>query len=60
MIRLGAPFATAGTASIVGLADGASLTALDANTAVTIGKTGGTLATATHVDVLLDYTAEIP
>lgn len=37
------------------LADGASFTACDANTAITVGKTGGSLATATHVDVLLSY-----
>jgi len=59
VLRLGSPFATAGTASIVALADGASHTQLDANTAVTIGKTGGTLATSTHVDVLLDYVADL-
>lgn len=58
VLRLGTPFATAGTASIVALTDGASHTQLDANTAVTVGKTGGTLATATHVDVLLSYVAD--
>lgn len=40
------------------LADGASHTALDENTAITIAKTGGTLATATHVDISLDYVLE--
>lgn len=40
------------------LADGASHTPLDANTAVTVGKTGGTLATATHVDFDVDYVLE--
>lgn len=40
------------------LADGASFTQLDANTAVTVGKTGGTLATSTHVDVLVSYVLE--
>jgi|KBSSwiStaDraftv2_1062776.scaffolds.fasta_scaffold09316_14 hypothetical protein len=58
LLRLGSPFATAGTASIVALADGASLTPLDANTAVTIGKTGGTATTATAVDVILTYALE--
>jgi hypothetical protein len=58
VLRLGSPFATAGTASIVALADGATFTQLDNNTAVTIGKTGGTAATATHVDVILEYVAD--
>lgn len=58
VLRLGSPFATAGTASIVALADGASHTPLDANTAVTVGKTGGTGAGATAVDVLLTYVAD--
>lgn len=57
-LRAGTPFATAGTASIVLLADGASFTALDANTAVTCGKTGSAAATATHVDFLLTYSVE--
>lgn len=58
VLRLGSPFATAGTASIVALADGASHTQLDTNTAVTVGKTGGTGAGATHVDILLSYIAD--
>jgi len=58
VLRLGTPFATAGTASIVALADGASHVANDANTAVTAGKTGGSLATATHVDYILTYVAD--
>jgi len=37
------------------LADGASFVACDTNTAITVGKTGSSLATATHVDVLLTY-----
>lgn len=37
------------------LADGASFTELDVNTAVTIGKTGAALTTATHIDVELQY-----
>lgn len=48
----------AGAANAVVLADGASLTPLDANTAVTVGKTGGSLATATHIDVIADYVLE--
>lgn len=40
------------------LADGASHTPLDANTAVTVGKTGGSLATATHIDVIANYVLE--
>lgn len=58
VLRAGSPFATAGTASIVCLADGASFTQLDANTAVTIGKTGGSLATSTNIDVLLGFVAD--
>ena len=48
----------AGAANAVILADGASFTALDDNTAVTLGKTGGTAATATHVDVILTYAVD--
>jgi hypothetical protein len=48
----------AGGANATVLADGASFTALDANTAVTVAKTGGSLATATHVDVIADYVLE--
>jgi hypothetical protein len=40
------------------LADGASFTANDANTAVTIIKNGADLATATHIDLLLTYTVD--
>jgi len=48
----------AGAANATILADGASFTPLDANTAVTAGKTGGAAATATHVDVILTYALE--
>lgn len=48
----------AGAANATVLADGASFTPLDANTAVTVGKTGGSLATATHVDVIAEYVLE--
>ena len=42
------------------LADGASFAAMDANTAISITKQSGgsALGTATHVDLLLDYTIE--
>lgn len=45
----------AGATNATVLADGASFVACDANTAITIGKTGSNLATATHIDVLLQY-----
>lgn len=46
----------AGTATNgVLLADGASFTANDANTAITVIKDGADLTTATHVDILLTY-----
>lgn len=41
------------------LAAGASFAPCDANTAITIGKTGSDLATATHVHVLLTYDIEV-
>jgi hypothetical protein len=37
------------------LADGASYTANDAGTAITVGKTGSNVTTATHIDVIFDY-----
>lgn len=46
------------TANVTVLADGASFVVNDANTGVTIEKTGGSLATATHIDVILSYTLE--
>lgn len=45
----------AGATNATVLADGASFVANDANTAITIGKTGSNLATSTHIDVLLQY-----
>jgi hypothetical protein len=48
----------AGAANATVLADGASFTANDENTAITIGKTGSDVATATHIDVELTYTIE--
>ena len=48
-----------GTTSTVILADGASFSALDANTAVTFAAAGGTdLAGATGIDVILTYAVE--
>ena len=55
---VGTPFATAGAESITTLADGASFTACDANTAITADKTGSSITVATHVDFLLTYTIE--
>jgi hypothetical protein len=40
------------------LADGASFTANDANTAVTIGKTGTDVATATDIDISFSFVVE--
>lgn len=45
----------AGATNATILAAGASFVANDANTAITIGKTGSDLATSTHIDVLLQY-----
>ena len=46
------------TANSTILAGGASFIACDANTAITIDKSGSNLATATDIDVLLSYTIE--
>lgn len=46
------------SANVTLLADGASHVANDAATAITIGKTGGSLATSTNVDVILTYAIE--
>lgn len=40
------------------LADGASFTVNDANTAITVGKTGSDVTTATHIDVIFSYVRE--
>ncbi len=45
----------AGASNAAILAGGVSFTACDENTAITIGKTGSSLATATHIDVLVSY-----
>jgi hypothetical protein len=46
-----------GTGAAV-LADGASYTANDANTAITVGKTGSNVTTATHIDINFSYTLD--
>lgn len=48
-----------GTGAAV-LAAGASYIDNDANTAITIGKTGATATTATHVDVVFEYQVTPP
>lgn len=40
------------------LADGASYAVNDVNTAITVGKTGASVTTATHIDVAVDYVIE--
>ena len=40
------------------LADGASFTPLDVNTAVTVGKTGASLTGSTNIDVIVTYALE--
>jgi hypothetical protein len=52
-----AVLADGGTGGTV-LADGASYTANDAGTAITIGKTGSNVTTATHIDVIFVYVLE--
>lgn len=47
-----------GDSSSAVLADGASYVACDAASAITIGKTGSDVTTATGVDVILQYTIE--
>lgn len=49
MLRAGA------TTNGVLLADGASFTQNDANTAITVGKTGSDVTTATHIDVYVEF-----
>lgn len=46
------------TANVTVLADGASFIQNDANTAITAGKTGASLATATAIDVIITYAIE--
>lgn len=47
-----------GATGVTILADGASFTANDVNTALTAGKTGSSVTTATHIDFVIDYTLE--
>jgi len=46
---------TAGGTGAAVLADGASYTANDVSTGITVGKTGSHETTATHIDVIFDY-----
>jgi hypothetical protein len=46
---------TAGGSGGAVLADGASFVANDLNTAITVGKTGATATTATHIDISFSY-----
>jgi hypothetical protein len=46
------------TANVTLLTDGVSFVQNDANAAITMEKTGGSLATATAIDVTLNYTLE--
>lgn len=46
-----------GSGSVI-LADGASYVANDVSTAITVGKTGGSLTTATGVDIKIEYAIE--
>lgn len=48
----------AGASNSTILADGASFVLNDVSTAVTIGKTGSSCATATHIDVQVTYSLE--
>lgn len=47
-----------GSTGVTVLADGASFAQNDANTAITIGKTGATATTATAIDIALTYALE--
>lgn len=51
-----------GASNAVILADGESFTAHDVNTAISVTKQSGgsSLATATHIDVILTYVADAP
>lgn len=50
----------AGAANATVLADGASFVRNDVGTAITLGKTGAALTTATHIDIILNYSVEFP
>jgi hypothetical protein len=49
---------TAGGTGAAVLADGASYTANDAGTAINVSKTGSSITTATHIDIIFDYVVE--
>lgn len=49
---------TAGGTGAAVLADGASHATNDVNTAITVGKTGASVTTATHIDIIFDYVVE--
>jgi predicted RecA/RadA family phage recombinase len=48
-----------GVAGTTVLADGASFVANDVNTGVTVNKTGASIATSTHVDVIFSYALDV-
>lgn len=49
---------TAGGSGATVLAAGASYVANDVNTAITVGKSGSDITTATHIDILFSYVLE--
>ena len=54
----GTPFATAGAESLTTLADGASFTALDVNTPITVITVGSAMTVMTNLDVDLTFAIE--
>lgn len=50
---------TAGGSGSTVLADGASFAPCDVNTPITIGETGSSITTATAVDIIIEYVAEL-
>jgi hypothetical protein len=57
-LRTGTPFATAGAESLTTLADGASFTQLDVNTAITVITVGTAMTVMTNIDVDLTFAIE--
>ena len=57
-LRTGTPFATAGAESITTLADGASFTPLDVNTAITVITVGSAMTVMTNIDIDLTFAVE--
>jgi len=55
---VGTPFATAGAESLTTLADGASFTPLDVNTAITVITVGSAMTVMTNLDVDLAFVIE--